>query len=162
MMHLLFLKPMSRAKNKPHFLSIAAKEGLNGIHAGHGGPFGAVVVHRGKILARGHNTVLATNNPTRHAEINAITVASKKLKRFSLKDCEIYSSTEPCPMCFSAIHWARIATIVYATTIQDVKRLGFNELCVSNNTLKRLGRTRVRLVRQENRECSDLLLSWKK
>jgi tRNA(Arg) A34 adenosine deaminase TadA len=93
--------------------------------------------------------------------VNAIQAASKKLKRFSLKDCVVYSSTEPCPMCFSAIHWAQIPKIIYSTTIADVKRLGFNELAISNQTLKKLGKTRVKLIRQKNQACSDLLGAWK-
>jgi guanine deaminase len=142
------------------FLTIAATEGLKGIRAGHGGPFGAVIVRRGKIVARAHNTVLGTLDPTRHAEVNAIHAASKKLKRFDLSDCVIYSSTEPCPMCFSAIHWARIPSIVYSTTISDVKKLGFNELTISNQKLKALGKTRVKLARRPNRGCTDLLRAW--
>jgi guanine deaminase len=152
---------MSKNRNKPDFLSLAAREGRRGINKKDGGPFGAVIVRNGKIIARGHNTVLASNDPTRHAEVNAIRAASKKLNRFNLSGCLIYSSTEPCPMCFSAIHWARLSKIVYSTTIADVKRLGFNELAISNQTLKKLGKTSVKLIRTKNDECSGLLSAWK-
>lgn len=143
------------------FLDLAALEGSRGLNRRHGGPFGAVIVWKKGVLARAHNHVLASNDPTQHAEIMAIRAASKKLRRFNLSDCVIYSSTEPCPMCFSAIHWARIKKIVYSTTIQDVKRLGFNELAISNQKLKRLGRTPVKLFRVKNQACKDLLQEWK-
>ncbi len=136
---------------------MAALEGLRGIKRGHGGPFGAVIVKSGKIIASAHNTVLGTNDPTRHAEVNAISAAAKKLSSYDLKGCAIYSSTEPCPMCFSAIHWARIPRIVYSTTIGDVKKLGFNELTISNQTLKKLGKAKLRLKRVKNKACADLL-----
>ena len=77
-----------------------------------------------------------------------------------LKGCTIYSTTEPCPMCFSAIHWAQIDRIVFGTGIADVKRLGFNELSISNSTLKRLGRSDVLLDRASKAECDELLKSW--
>src|SRR5205823_4373455 len=118
--------------------------------------FGAVIVLKGKILAATSNTVLKSQDPTRHAEINAIRVAARKLKRFSLHDCEIVSTTEPCPMCFSAIHWARIRRVVYSTTVSDVKRLGFNELTISNPQLKKWGKSPVALLRVKNAACEEL------
>ncbi len=90
-----------------HFLHEAIKEARKGLKAGHGGPFGAVIVKNGKIIARGHNRVTSTNDPTAHAEVTAIRAACKKLKSFELKGCIIYSSCEPCPMCLGAIYWAR-------------------------------------------------------
>ena len=90
-----------------YFLNEAIKEARKGVKAGHGGPFGAVVVKNGKIIARGHNRVTSSNDPTAHAEITAIRNACKKLKSFELKGCIIYSSCEPCPMCLGAIYWAR-------------------------------------------------------
>ena len=84
-----------------------------GIKRSAGGPFGAVIVYKGRALSVAHNTVLKKNDPTCHAEINAIREASRKLKTFDLRHCVIYSTTEPCPMCFAAIHWARIPLVVY-------------------------------------------------
>lgn len=142
------------------FLAEAAREARKGMTRRDGGPFGAVIVRNGRIIARGHNTVLRTQNPTRHAEINAIGAACRKMGRFSLDGCDVYSTTEPCPMCFAAIHWARCRTIFYSTVIADVKKLGFNELAVSNQQMKRIGRSAVRLVRWEHAECRDLLRAW--
>jgi guanine deaminase len=92
-----------------------------------GGPFGAVIVKGGKIIAEGTNNVAKKNDPTAHAEIVAIRNASKKLKSFSLKGCEIYTSCEPCPMCLSAIYWANIDKIFYANTKKDAEKIGFRD-----------------------------------
>ena len=97
-----------------YFLNEAIKEARKGIKANHGGPFGAVIVKDGKIIARGHNRVTSTDDPTAHAEIVTIRKACKKLKNFELKDCVLYSSCEPCPMCLGAIYWARPKALYYA------------------------------------------------
>ena len=97
-----------------YFLNEAIKEARKGMKAGAGGPFGAVIVKDGKIIARGHNCVTSTNDPTAHAEVTAIRNACKKLKSFELKNCVIYSSCEPCPMCLGAIYWARPKALYYA------------------------------------------------
>ena len=93
-----------------------------------GGPFGAVVVRNGKIIGRGWNQVTSTNDPTAHAEVIAIRAACKKLKTFQLADCELYTSCEPCPMCLSAIYWARFKKIYYANTRKDAARIEFDDL----------------------------------
>ena len=144
-------------------MQIAIQEARRGCARGEGGPFGACIVRRSRLLARSHNQVLKTQDPTRHAEVCAIGLASKRLGSCHLTDCEIYSTTEPCPMCFAAIHWARIPRIYYGTSIGDVQRLGFNELAVSNRTLKRLGRSPIRLFPGFcRRDCLKLLKSWSK
>ncbi len=97
-----------------HFLHEAIKEARKGVKAGKGGPFGAVIVKNGKIIARGCNCVTSTNDPTAHAEIVTIREACAKLKSFELKGCIIYASCEPCPMCLGAIYWARLKGLFYA------------------------------------------------
>ena len=92
-----------------------------------GGPFGAVVVKDGKIIARGFNRVISTNDPTAHAEIVAIREACKTLKDFQLTGCEIYTSCEPCPMCMSAIYWARPDKVYYANSKVDAANIGFDD-----------------------------------
>ena len=98
-----------------------------GMLAGEGGPFGVVIVRQGIIVAEGNNQVLATLDPTAHAEVVAIRRAAQALKRFDLSDCVIYTSCEPCPMCLGAIYWARLAAIHYANTRQDAARIGFDD-----------------------------------
>ena len=92
-----------------------------------GGPFGSVVVKDGQIVGEGRNDVLATNDPTAHAEVVAIRDAARRLGTFDLTGCEIYTSCEPCPMCLGAILWARIARLYYANDRDDAKAIGFDD-----------------------------------
>jgi guanine deaminase len=110
-------------KNK--FMRIALEEAKIGVKNNDGGPFGAVIVKDGEVIAKAHNEVVKTNDPTAHAEVLAIRKASAKLKRFNLEDCELYSTCEPCPMCFAAMHWAKINTLYYGCTRSDAGDIGF-------------------------------------
>jgi guanine deaminase len=92
-----------------------------------GGPFGCVVVRRGEVVGRGHNSVTATNDPTAHAEVVAIRDACRALGNFRLTECEIYTSCEPCPMCLGAIYWAHIARVYYGNTRKDAAEIGFDD-----------------------------------
>ncbi len=105
----------------------AARLALRGVARNQGGPFGALVVRDGQVVGRGFNRVIATNDPTAHAEVVAIRQACRKLKTFELRGCEIYSSCEPCPMCLAAIHWARIDRVWYACNRDDAARAGFDD-----------------------------------
>lgn len=129
-----------------------------------GGPFGACIVKDGKVISIARNTVFAKKDATCHAEINAIRIASGKLRDLYLSGCTIYSTTEPCPMCYGAIHWAGIDHIIYGTTIKDVKKLGFNELLISNSLLKRLaGDRHIRFTKGFLKpKCALLLRLWDK
>jgi len=97
------------------------------VNSGRGGPFGAIVVKDGAIVAEGVNRVTATNDPTAHAEVLAIREACKKLGRFNLAGCEIYSSCEPCPMCMGAIYWAHLARVYFASAAEDALKAGFDD-----------------------------------
>jgi tRNA(Arg) A34 adenosine deaminase TadA len=101
-----------------------AKEGML---TGKGGPFGCVIVKDGEIVGQGNNSVLATNDPTAHAEVVAIRDACKNLNHFQLEGCEVYTSCEPCPMCLGAIFWARPAKVYYACTKEDAAEAGFDD-----------------------------------
>ena len=109
------------------WMALARDEGLRGMDANEGGPFGAVVVRKGEIIARAHNEVLATNDPTAHAEILAIRRASAVLGRYDLSDCVLYTSCYPCPMCLGAVFWSRIPTVYYGATQQDAAVGGFDD-----------------------------------
>jgi len=98
-----------------------------GVSKGDGGPFGAVVVKDGRVVGRGWNRVIADNDPTAHAEMNAIRDACGLLRDFRLNGCELYTSCEPCPMCLSAIYWARIDRVWYAATAADAASIGFDD-----------------------------------
>lgn len=108
-------------------MQLAIEEAKKGIQKKEGGPFGAVIVKDGKVISKAHNMVIKTNDPTNHAEMIAIKKACKKLGRFDLSDCEIYSSAESCPMCFSAIHWAKIKKAYYGCTRKDADKIGFDD-----------------------------------
>ncbi len=95
--------------------------------AGHGEPFGAVVVCEGEVISEGWNQVTSTNDPTAHAEVVAIRAAAARLGRFSLKGCTLYTSCEPCPMCLAATYWARIDRLVYGATRADAAGIGFDD-----------------------------------
>jgi len=152
-------KPNSTAASG--FMRLAVREASKNLKAAKGGPFGACIVREGRLLAVARNTVLS-RDATCHAEVNAIRKASRRLGTFDLSGCVIFSTTEPCPMCFGAVHWARIGLVVYGTSIADAKRAGFNELPISNGTLKRLGKSRIRLAGGFLRdECLDLFKKWK-
>ncbi|MGE4342464.1 MAG: nucleoside deaminase [Bacilli bacterium] len=109
------------------FMRSAIKEAQKGIHKGHGGPFGAVIVKDGKVVARGHNQVVKNNDPTCHGEMQAIRAASKKLGTFDLSGCDIYTTGEPCPMCMGAILWANIGKVYYGCNIDDTEKIGFRD-----------------------------------
>lgn len=114
-------------KVKKHFMQIAINEAYKGIANSDGGPFGAIIVKDNKIIAKAHNKVLQNNDATCHAEVEAIRIASKKLGSFSLKGCTIYTTAEPCSMCYSAINWAKIKKIVFSISNKEIAMLGFNE-----------------------------------
>ena len=97
------------------------------VRIGHGGPFGAVIVRDGEVIASGVNQVSATNDPTAHAEITCLRNACTKLGVFELTNCVLYSSCEPCPMCLAAIYWARCAALFYGNTAQDAAEAGFDD-----------------------------------
>ncbi|MCX6561152.1 MAG: nucleoside deaminase [Candidatus Aminicenantes bacterium] len=107
------------------WMRLAVAEARRGVRAGDGGPFGAVLVCNGQIIARGHNRVIASNDPTAHAEIVALRRASHKLGRFHLPDCTVYTTCEPCPMCLAAMHWARIKVFYFGCDRRDAARIGF-------------------------------------
>lgn len=109
------------------FLQKAIQLALHGMNSGAGGPFGAVIVKDGKIVGEGWNSVTSTNDPTAHAEVVAIRNACKNLGDFQLKDCTIYSSCEPCPMCLGAIYWARPKRLVFAASHEDAAKAGFDD-----------------------------------
>jgi len=108
-------------------MKVANEEAFHGMKNNEGGPFGAVIIKDGVILAQGHNEVLKTNDPTAHAEVVAIRKAAALLERFDLSDCEIYTSCEPCPMCLSAIYWSRIRKIYFGCTKTDAAAIGFDD-----------------------------------
>jgi tRNA(Arg) A34 adenosine deaminase TadA len=112
--------------NEKDFIREAIRLSVENVKNG-GGPFGAVIAKDGKIIATGVNRVTSHNDPTAHAEVNAIREASKILNTFDLSGCDIYSSCEPCPMCLGAIYWARLSKLVFANTKEDAREIHFDD-----------------------------------
>ncbi len=115
------------SKDVSEFMKEAIRLSINNVEEGKGGPFGAVVVKDGKIIARGVNQVTTNNDPTAHAEVMAIRNACAALNSFQLDDCDIYTSCEPCPMCLGAIYWARPARLFYANSKEDATAINFDD-----------------------------------
>jgi len=120
------------------FLRAAIRAAREGIAAGQS-PFGSAIVRDGQVVAAAHNTVWGDTDPTAHAEVNNIRAAARALNSIDLAGCTLYSTCEPCPMCLSAIHWAKISRVVYGAAIEDAAAAGFSELHVHASELARLG-----------------------
>lgn len=118
------------------FMQRAIELSKSNVSSMKGGPFGAVVVYKGNIIGEGTNLVTCSNDPTAHAEIEAIRAACKQIKNFELSGAEIYTSCEPCPMCLSAIYWARISKIYYANTRSDAAKIQFDDALIYNEIPK--------------------------
>jgi len=128
------------------------------VEEGRGGPFGAVVVKDGKIIARGVNMVTTTNDPTAHAEVVAIREACKLLNSFQLNGCEIYTSCEPCPMCLGAIYWARPDKLYYANSKEDAAAIQFDDQFIYDEIAKPVAQRSLftkQILREEALEAFD-------
>jgi guanine deaminase len=120
------------------FMQEAIRLGIEGMRNNEGGPFGCVIVKDNIIVGRGWNKVVATTDPTAHAEVVAIRDACKNLHSFQLEDCEVYTSCEPCPMCLGAIYWARPKSVYYANTREDAATIGFDDNMIYEELEKKL------------------------
>ncbi len=146
--------------NHEHFMQLALDKAKEGVDKGQS-PFGACIVRDGEVIACEHNIVWESTDITAHAEVTAVRTANNKLKSIDLSGCIIYSTCEPCPMCFTAIHWARIGKIYYGAGIEDAKRFGFNELTVSNQMLRNHGGSKVDVEGGLMKEkCVELFEYW--
>lgn len=144
----------------PKFMREAIRLSFEKMQADFGGPFGAVVVRNGKIVGRGWNCVTSTNDPTAHAEIVAIRSACKRLKRFELSDCEIYTSCEPCPMCLAASYWARIGSIFYANTREDAAKIAFDDASIYREIKLPMSRRKVPMKQLLRTEALRVFKAW--
>src|SRR6266849_7863322 len=142
------------------YMRLAIRTAQEGI-AGGQSPFGAVIIKDDEVIAATHNTVWRDSDPTAHAEVNCIRRAASTRKTISLGGCILYSTTEPCPMCLSAIHWAKIERVVYGASIADAAAAGFCELYVDAKVLAEMGKSPLRvesgLLREE---CAALFAQW--
>ncbi|MCC5839584.1 MAG: nucleoside deaminase [Opitutales bacterium] len=135
---------------------------LEGMRRGEGGPFGAVVVKDGEIVASAWNEVLKTNDPTAHAEVTAIRRATAKLGRFDLHDCVLYTSCEPCPMCLGAAYWARISKVYYANTQADAAEAGFSDQFIYEEIARPLADRQTPFLHLPQPNAKEAFHEWQK
>jgi guanine deaminase len=133
---------------------------IENVHSGRGGPFGAVIVKDGAMVAEATNQVTYTNDPTAHAEVLAIRQACEQLKVFDLEGCEIYSSCEPCPMCLGAIYWARLSRIYFANAGADASRIGFDDSLIFRELALPLSQRKIPMIQMMREKASVAFQAW--
>jgi guanine deaminase len=143
------------------YMARAIQLSLENIQSGRGGPFAAVIVKDGKIVAEGTNCVTSTNDPTAHAEVVAIREACKKLNNFELKGCEIYTTCEPCPMCLGAIYWARPSRIYFANTAADAAEAGFDDSLIYEEIPRPHAQRKIPMIPMMREEALEAFRVWK-
>jgi len=146
---------------KNEFMKRAIELSIKSVNNG-GGPFGSVIVKGNKIIAEGSNKVTSNNDPTAHGEIVAIREACKKLNNFSLNGSELYSTCEPCPMCLSAIYWARIDKIYYANTREDARKIDFDDSLIYTELQKNIDKRKIPMIQMMRNEALKAFEMWDK
>jgi guanine deaminase len=147
-------------KRHEEFMARAIALSLENVLSGRGGPFGAVVVKDGKIIAEGVNRVTADNDPTAHAEVTAIREACRTLGAFELTGCDIYTSCEPCPMCLGAIYWARPASLYYGNSAADAARVGFDDSFIYAEIARPFASRKIPTVRMMPEKAMEAFQAW--
>jgi guanine deaminase len=142
------------------FMARAIQLAVENVRSGRGGPFGAVVAKDGKVVAEGANQVTATNDPTAHAEVLAIRQACQKLGCFELGGCDLYSSCEPCPMCLSAIYWARIHRVYFGSLAEDAAKIGFDDSAIYAEIAQPLSQRKIPMTQLRREEALAAFRAW--
>ncbi|WP_289023601.1 nucleoside deaminase [uncultured Salegentibacter sp.] len=147
-------------KDHSYFLKRAIQLAEEGMDKGSGGPFGAVIVKNGEIIAESSNRVTSTNDPTAHAEVAAIRQACGKLENFQLEDCILYTSCEPCPMCLGAIYWARPNKVYYALSREDAANIGFDDQFVYDEIALKMDQRKIPFINMMREEGLPVFQKW--
>ena len=142
------------------FMARAIQLSIDNVNSGRGGPFGAVVVKDGIMVAEGANQVTSTNDPTAHAEVIAIRGACKKLGVFDLQNCEIYTSCEPCPMCLGAIYWARVSRVYFANAAADASGIGFDDSLIYREIEQPHSKRKIPMIQMMREEALTAFRAW--
>jgi guanine deaminase len=150
------------AEERRGFLLHAVRLSAKGMREGAGGPFGAVIVKEGRVVAEGWNCVTSAKDPTAHAEVTAIRRACEALGTFSLDGCEIFASCEPCPMCLAAIYWARLDRVTFASSRQDAAAIGFDDHVIYEELAKPVERRLIPTDRVPLPEADAVFAEWRK
>jgi len=151
---------MDMSESHKNYMNVAFEEAFQTVRNNLGGPFGAVVVMDGKIIGKGGNRVLSQNDPTAHAEITAIREACKKISNFDLSGADLYATCEPCPMCLSAIYWANIKTVYFASTRKDAESIGFRDNHIYEELNVPHDERKITFRKLSNPKAGELFLEW--
>ena len=144
----------------PNFLNRAIELSRRGMEAGQGGPFGAVIARGDRIIAEAYNTVLATKDPTNHAEIVAIRSAARVLGTVDLTGCELYVNAQPCPMCAGAVYWARLERVYFANTAAESARIGFDDVRIDTELDRKPGGRSIPFEHVPDRHAREVFDDW--
>jgi guanine deaminase len=151
---------MASQKENERYMKMAIALSEKNVTLSLGGPFGAVIVKEGKVIAKSANKVTTTNDPTAHAEVSAIRLACKKLSTFDLSGCVIYTTCEPCPMCLGAIYWSRIDVIYYANTKKDAADIGFDDQFIYDEIDLDMKNRKLPVVQLLRNEALEAFKQW--
>lgn len=151
---------MENKEQHEEFMRMAIELSVKNVNQSIGGPFGAVIVKDGKVIAGSANKVTSTNDPTAHAEVSAIRLACTALNTFDLNGCVVYTSCEPCPMCLGAIYWAKIETIYYANTKADAESIGFSDKFIYEELDKPMEKRTLPVVQMMRDEAMQAFKLW--
>jgi tRNA(Arg) A34 adenosine deaminase TadA len=142
------------------FMARAIQLSIENVRSGRGGPFGAVIVRNNDIIAEGVNQVTFNNDSTAHAEVLAIRQACQKLGRFELKDCALYTSCEPCPMCLGAIYWARLSGVYYGNIASDAARIGFDDSLIYTEISQPHSQRKIPMTQMMHEQALAAFRAW--
>jgi len=142
------------------FMARAIELAIENVRSGRGGPFGAVIVRGGEIIAEGANSVTTTNDPTAHAEVLAIRAACARLGAFELRGCELYTSSEPCPMCLGAIYWARPDSVYFGGSAADASRAGFDDSLIYREIAEPHALRKIPMTQLMREEALEAFRAW--
>jgi guanine deaminase len=155
------LPPYTRSVTSP-FMARAIEIAVENVRSGRGGPFGAVIVKNGKVIAEAANNVTGTNDPTAHAEVLAIREACKKIGNFELSGCDVYTSCEPCPMCLGAIYWARPDRVFFGGSADDAAQAGFDDSFIYSEIAEEHSARKIPMKQLMRNEALEAFRTWQK
>ena len=151
----------STVQPDPKFMRMAIELATKNVRSGRGGPFGAVVVRNGEVIAAAANSVTSSNDPTAHAEVNAIRAACRAIESFQLDDCDVYTSCEPCPMCFAALYWSRCRAVFFGNTKTDAAAAGFDDSFLYDEVKRPIEERRIPFAQFLGDEAIESFDVWK-
>lgn len=143
-------------------MDLAVQLAQDGMDGNKGGPFGTVVVRGTEVIAAAYNRVTGSDDPTAHAEVRALRMAAERLGTFDLSDCEIYASSEPCPMCFGAIYWSRVQRVYFANTREDAPRIGFDDSFIYDELAKAPLERSIPFILVDSTKAQQVFDRWQK